>query len=104
MNIPDEIIHQSVRLKIMAALNALPRKEMLEFVKLKAVSDATDGNLGAHLTTLEKAGYVKIIKDFAGKKPRTRVGITASGQRAFQNHVSYLRELLETNTGGSNHE
>lgn len=102
MNTPDEIIHQSVRLKIMAALNALPRKAMLEFVKLKTVSNATDGNLGAHLTTLEKAGYVKIIKDFAGKKPRTRVGITASGQRAFQNHVSYLRELLETNAQNSN--
>ncbi|MDE0157173.1 MAG: transcriptional regulator [Gammaproteobacteria bacterium] len=104
MNTSDEIIHQSVRLKIMAALNALPRKAMLEFVKLKTVSGATDGNLGAHLTTLEKAGYVKIVKDFAGKKPRTRVGITASGQRAFQNHVSYLRELLETNTGGANNE
>ena len=104
MNTPDEIIHQSVRLKIMAALNALPRKTMLEFVKLKAVSDATDGNLGAHLATLEKAGYVKIVKDFAGKKPRTRVGITASGQRAFQNHVSYLRELLETNTDNSNND
>ena len=98
MDTPDEIIHQSVRLKIMAALNALPRKAMLEFVKLKTVSDATDGNLGAHLTTLEKAGYVKIVKDFVGKKPRTRVGITVSGQRAFQNHVSYLHELLETNT------
>ena len=104
MNTPDEIIHQSVRLKIMAALNALPRKAMLEFVKLKAVSDATDGNLGAHLATLEKAGYVKIVKDFADKKPRTRVGITASGQRAFQNHVSYLRELLETNTDNSNND
>ena len=101
MNTPDEIIHQSVRLKIMAALNALPRKAMLEFVKLKAVSDATDGNLGAHLTTLEKAGYVKIVKDFAGKKPRTRVGITASGQRAFQNHVSYLREILDSGIDNS---
>ena len=102
MNSPDEIIHQSVRLRIMSALNALPRRELLEFVRLKAVTEATDGNLGAHLTTLEKAGYVKIIKDFAGKKPRTRVGITASGQRAFQNHVSYLRELLETNARNSN--
>ena len=101
MNAPDEIIHQSVRLKIMSALNALPRKELLEFVRLKAVTGATDGNLGAHLTTLEKAGYVKIVKDFAGKKPRTRVGITAPGHRAFQNHVSYLRELLETNTSNS---
>ena len=102
MNSPDEIIHQSVRLRIMSALNALPRRELLEFVRLKAVTEATDGNLGAHLTTLEKAGYVKIIKDFAGKKPRTRVGITASGQRAFQNHVSYLSELLETNAQNSN--
>ena len=98
---PDEVIHQSVRLRIMSALNALPRKELLEFVRLKAVTEATDGNLGAHLATLEKAGYIKIVKDFAGKKPRTRVGITASGQRAFQNHVSYLRELLETNTSNS---
>ncbi len=95
MNVPDEIIHQSVRLKIMSALNALPRREMLEFVRLKTVTGATDGNLGAHLTTLEKVGYVKIVKDFIGKKPRTRIGITAPGRRAFQNHVSYLREILE---------
>ena len=95
MNAPDEIIHQSVRLKIMAALNALPRKELLEFMRLKTISDATDGNLGAHLTTLEKSGYVKIVKDFVGKKPRTRIGITTSGQRAFQNHVAYLRGILE---------
>lgn len=85
----------------MAALNALPHKEMLEFMKLKAVSDATDGNLGAHLTTLEKAGYVKIVKDFVGKKPRTRIGITVSGQRAFQNHVSYLREILDSDIDNS---
>ena len=104
MNTPDEIIHQSVRLKIMSALNALPCQALLEFVRLKTVTGATDGNLGAHLTTLEKAGYVKIVKDFAGKKPRTRVGITASGQRAFQNHVSYLREILETDSDNSNHD
>ena len=64
MSAPDEIIHQSTRLKIMSALNAMPRPEMLEFVRLRAVAGATDGNLGAHLTTLEKAGYVKIVKDF----------------------------------------
>ena len=95
MDAPDEIIHQSTRLKIMAALNALPRKEMREFVRLRAVSGATDGNLGAHLTTLERAGYVKIVKDFMGRKPRTRVGMTATGRRAFDNHVAYLREILE---------
>ena len=46
MSVPDEIVHQSTRLKIMSALNALPRREVLEFVRLKAISGATDGNLG----------------------------------------------------------
>ena len=101
MDAPDEIIHQSTRLKIMAALNALPRTGMLEFVRLRAVSGATDGNLGAHLTTLERAGYVKIVKDFVGRKPRTRVGMTGTGRRAFDNHVAYLREILEGGGGDS---
>ena len=90
---PDEIIHQTLRLKIMSALNALT--EPLEFTRLKATVNATDGNLGSHLVTLESAGYVQIDKDFLGKKPRTRVKITKTGKRAFARHVSYLREVLD---------
>jgi len=101
MSAPDEIVHQSTRLKIMSALNALPRREMLEFVRLKAITGATDGNLGSHLTTLEKTGYVTVEKDFVGKRPRTRVLITAPGRRAFQNHVAYLREILESEGAGA---
>ena len=97
---PDEIVHQSVRLKVMSALNALPPNEMLAFVRLKTIAGATDGNLGAHLATLEKAGYVKIVKDFAGAKPRTRIAATARGRRAFRDHVAYLREILESGGGG----
>ncbi|MBL8629086.1 MAG: transcriptional regulator [Rhodospirillaceae bacterium] len=92
---PNEVIHQSVRLKIMSALNALPRTESLDFARLKAITGATDGNLGAHLNTLEQAGYVKIDKDFVGKKPRTTAIITASGRSAFENHVAYLRDILD---------
>src|SRR5579862_703570 len=92
---PDEIIHQSLRLKIMATLNALPRAEKLEFPKLKALLKATDGNLGAHLATLESAGYVALEKDFVDRKPRTRVSITPAGRRASEGHVGYLRELID---------
>jgi len=92
---PDEIIHQSLRLRIMATLNATPKAERVEFPRLKALLKATDGNLGAHLTTLEGAGYVAIEKDFVDKKPRTRVSITAAGRRAFDAHVGYLRELID---------
>ena len=97
MSAPNEIIHQSTRLRIMSALNALPRREMLEFKRLREIAGATDGNLSAHLTTLEKAGFVRIVKDFVGRRPRTRAGITASGRRAFGNHVAYLREILDGN-------
>ena len=94
----NEIIHQSMRLKIMAALNMLPPDRALEFIRLKGLVDATDGNLGAHLDTLEKAGYVAIEKLFVGKRPQTRVKATRAGRRAFAEHIAYLREILD---GGS---
>ncbi len=91
----DEIIHQSTRLKIMSALNALRPNQQLEFVELKALLETTDGNLGAHLATLEKAGYISIVKDFVDRKPRTRAALTRSGRRAFERHVAYLRDILD---------
>jgi DNA-binding MarR family transcriptional regulator len=90
----DEIIHQSLRLRIMASLNALPPGELIEFTRLRAVLGATDGNLGAHIATLEGAEYLAVEKDFAGRKPRTRVSLTAKGRAAFGRHVAYLRMLL----------
>lgn len=98
MDGPDEIIHQSMRLKITATLNALPSGEQLEFNRLKAVLNATDGNMATHLAALEKAGYIAVQKDFVGKKPRTRVSLTRAGRKAFERHVAYLKDLLE---GGS---
>ncbi len=95
MDQPDEIIHQPLRLKILAALKALADGERLEFVRLRDMTKATEGNLGAHIATLDKAGYVKVEKDFNSNKPRTRVSMTRTGRKAFQNYVEYLREILE---------
>ncbi|HEY3948814.1 transcriptional regulator [Phenylobacterium sp.] len=91
----DEIIHQSTRLRLMSVLNALPDGEGLEFKRLKAIAQATDGNLGAHLATLEKAGYIAIDKDFVGKRPRTQASITRPGRRAYEQHLQYLRDIIE---------
>jgi len=93
---PDELIHQPLRLKIMAGLSAALNGEPVEFSRLKAITQATDGNLGSHLAALDKAGYVAIAKDFVGKRPRTRVSLTAAGHSAFRRHVAYLRELVES--------
>jgi DNA-binding transcriptional ArsR family regulator len=92
---PNEIIHQSTRLRIMAALNALPHGAQLEFTRLRSLVQATDGNLGAHLETLAQAGYVELDKQFIGKKPQTRVRATGAGRQAFATHVAYLRALLD---------
>src|SRR6202158_4167895 len=89
----DDIIHQPLRLKIMAALNALPATAGLEFSRLKKLTGATDGNLGAHIETLSKAGYVAVDKAFVGKKPQTTASATASGRGAFARPVAPLREI-----------
>lgn len=99
MEQPDSIIHQPVRLKIMAALKALPPGELIEFVRLKAIVGATEGNLGAHITTLEESGYATVEKDFVGKRPRTRVGLSPQGRRAFDAYVAYLQEIIGATTG-----
>jgi DNA-binding MarR family transcriptional regulator len=99
MDQPDQTIHQPVRLKIMAALKPLPEKDPIEFVRLKELVGATDGNLGAHVATLENAGYVAVEKDFVGKKPRTRLTLTKTGRRAFEDYIAYLRGVIDTDSG-----
>jgi len=95
MEQPDNLIHQPVRLKIMAALKALPPGEKIEFVRLKALVDATEGNLGSHIQTLGQTGYVVVEKDFAANRPRTRISLTRDGRRAFEDYVAYLRTIIE---------
>ena len=94
MDAPNAIIHQPVRLKIMAALKPLPEGEPLEFVRLKAIVGATEGNLGAHIATLEEAGYVAVQKDFHANRPRTRVSLTKDGRRAFEDYIADLKSII----------
>ncbi len=90
----DAIIHQPVRLKIMAALTALSDDAQMDFVALRDLLGVTDGNLGAHLRKLEDAGYVSIEKVFVARKPRTYISVTQKGRAAFENHVKALKEIL----------
>ena len=91
---PDPLIHAPVRLKIMSALKALSERDLLEFVRLKALSGATEGNLGAHITALEQAGYIEVQKDFHNNRPRTRARLTKAGRRAFEDYVAFLRGII----------
>jgi len=90
----NEIMHQPVRLRVMAALTALKGSEEVDFSYLRDLLEVTDGNLGAHLRKLEDAGYIAVNKRFVERKPRTYVAATPAGRRAFQAHIQALEAIL----------
>jgi DNA-binding MarR family transcriptional regulator len=92
----NEIIHQPVRLRLVAALSVLDRGERIEFAALRRLLDLTDGNLGAHLQKLEVAGYVRVQKAFVARKPRTFIALTARGRAAYEDHVEALRRIIDS--------
>ncbi|MCE1229674.1 MAG: transcriptional regulator [Firmicutes bacterium] len=90
----NELIHQTVRLRIMSALASLSEDAKVDFTYLKKLLALSDGNLGAHLLKLEEAAYLTQEKTFVDRKPRTYLQLTQEGRKAFLEHVAALRELL----------
>jgi DNA-binding MarR family transcriptional regulator len=90
----DELIHQPVRLRIMASLVTLDPKDQVDFTYLRELLDVTDGNLGAHLQKLEAGGYIRVEKTFVARKPRTFIAATPKGRGAYHEHVEALQQIL----------
>jgi DNA-binding PadR family transcriptional regulator len=70
--------------------------DQVNFTMLKDLLDITDGNMASHISGLEKLGYLKVTKQFIGKKPNTSYAATESGKAAFAEHVKALEKLLQT--------
>ena len=87
----DAVIHERVRLAIVAALAVSPE---LSFNELKAMLELTDGNLSAHSRTLDEAGYIVVEKTFQGRRPHTTMRLTAKGRRAFERYLETLRQIV----------
>ncbi len=92
----DATIHQPARLQIMAALSQLRPGSQVDFTFLKTELNLTDGNLGAHLLTLEEKGYIAVEKAFVARRPKTFIAATAAGRRAFEAHATALRAILKS--------
>lgn len=88
----DDVVHQRVRLGILAIAH---QARQVEFGFLRTTLDLTAGNLGQHLTVLEKAGLVHIEKGYEGKRPRTWVTLTPAGQAALREEIAHLKELIQ---------
>jgi DNA-binding MarR family transcriptional regulator len=87
----DDVVHQRVRLGILAILAEAQRAD---FTYLRDTLELTDGNLARHLRVLDEAGYISLDKTFEAGRPRTWVSATRSGLVAFEEEVSSLRDLL----------
>lgn len=89
------MIHVQARLRIMAALSSLGDGDRMTFPRLQQVLDMTAGNLSVHLTKLEQAGYVEVVKSFRGRTPTTSAGLTNRGRVAFDDYTAALRALID---------
>ncbi|WP_061291063.1 winged helix-turn-helix domain-containing protein [Herbidospora cretacea] len=88
----DEVIHSPVRMSIVAVLAAA---DQVEFAFVRDAVEITDPTLSKQVTTLEKAGYVEVIKGYAGKRPRTWLKLTPEGREAFVRHLAALRAIAD---------
>lgn len=89
----DRVIHEPARLAIVAVLAAC---QSADFVYLRHATGMTQGNLSAHLSKLEEAGYVTIEKRFQGKVPNTLCALTDEGRAAFAKYRARVGKLMKT--------
>jgi DNA-binding MarR family transcriptional regulator len=87
----DRLIHEPARLLIVTILSTV---ESADFLFLQRETELTKGNLSAHLSKLENAGYVNIEKTFKGKLPLTICKLTEAGQKAFDGYRQQMQNFI----------
>jgi DNA-binding MarR family transcriptional regulator len=89
----NRLIHEPARLMIVTILYAT---EQVDFLFLLRETGLTKGNLSAHLTKLEEAGYVKVEKTYRGKVPQTLLSLIPAGRAAFEQYRNQLRLIVDS--------
>jgi DNA-binding MarR family transcriptional regulator len=93
LNNLDRLIHEPARLMVVSILATV---ESADFLYLQRETGLTKGNLSAHLSRLEEAGYVRIEKTFKGKLPLTVCRLTVAGQRALKGYRRQLQSFISS--------
>ena len=87
----DEVVHQRVRLGILAIAHEARR---VEFGYLRTELDLTAGNLSKHLSVLEAAGLIAVEKGYEGRRGRTWITLTTAGSTALAEEIERLKQLI----------
>jgi len=77
----------------LAIVTALASCEQAEFLFLQRLTGLSKGNLSSHLSKLEAAGLVTIVKWFEGKVSHTSAQLTTDGVEAIERYWERLAEL-----------
>src|SRR6266536_4333081 len=88
----DRVIDEKGRLAIMSLLAAAPQ---LSFTEMRDTLNMTDGNITAHLRTLQEAGYVSMTKEFQVGRPLTSFSLTKEGRKAFTGYIDLLEQIVQ---------
>ncbi len=88
----DRLLENRIRLGVMSLLVV---REEVDFNSMKELLGVTDGNLASHVAALEREAYLRVRKEFVGRKPQTTYAITDAGRKAFTAHVEALERLLK---------
>jgi len=89
----DRVIHERARLSVLTSLLTNPKG--LTFGDLKQLCALTDGNLSRHLSVLEKARMVEILKGHDRNRPQTICRITANGRKRYFEYLSTLEQVVK---------
>jgi DNA-binding MarR family transcriptional regulator len=95
----DRVIHERARLSVLTSLLTNPKG--LTFSDLKQLCALTDGNLSRHLSVLEKAKMVEIVKGHDRNRPQTICRITANGRRRYLEYLSTLEQVVKDAAKGT---
>jgi DNA-binding MarR family transcriptional regulator len=87
----DRVIHEPGRLMLVALLFAV---EKADFLYLQHETGMNKGTLSSHISRLEEAGYVAVVKTYRGKVPQTLLSLTPAGRQAFEQYRRKVKEAL----------
>jgi len=93
----DRVIHERARLSVLTSLITNPKG--VSFNDLKQLCALTDGNLSRHLSVLEEAKMVEIIRGHDRNRPQTICRITASGRKRYLDYLETLEQVVRDAAG-----
>ena len=88
----NKIFESRIRLGVMSIVMV---NDEINFNDLKQMLEVTDGNLATHLVNLEENGFIKVHKGFIGRKTNTTYSITKAGEKAFNEHITALENMIK---------